>query len=137
MRVSGTLILTAAVLLCSIAVNAQQTNPVERQVSNPITDTPNINPVSAQENVAPKPRRSGLAPEGGDGELVVYSDRQEVEGEEGKRVLRHIGNVDVRVTVRLTCGARCPTVRVGDYVEVDGEKVHEQLNEAESVTVVR
>jgi hypothetical protein len=48
-----------------------------------------------------------------------------------------IGNVDGRVTVRLRCGSSCPTVRVGNYVEVDGEKVHEQLYEAESVTVVR
>jgi hypothetical protein len=48
-----------------------------------------------------------------------------------------IGNVDGRVTVRLRCGTRCPTIRAGDYVEVDGEKVHEQLYEAESVTVVR
>ena len=48
-----------------------------------------------------------------------------------------LGNLDGRVTVLLRCGARCPTIRVGDYVEVDGEKVHEQLYEAESVTVVR
>jgi hypothetical protein len=41
------------------------------------------------------------------------------------------------VAVRLRCGARCPTVRVGDYVEVDGEKVHEQFYEAESATVAR
>lgn len=48
-----------------------------------------------------------------------------------------IGNIDGRVIVRLRCGTRCPAIGVGDYVEVDGEKVHEQLYEAESVTVVR
>ena len=48
-----------------------------------------------------------------------------------------IGNVDGRVTIRLACTTDCPTVRVGDYLEVDGEKVHEQLYEAESVTVAK
>ena len=42
-----------------------------------------------------------------------------------------------RVTVLLRCGSSCPTVHVGNYVEVDGEKVHEQFYEVESVTVVR
>ncbi len=76
---------------------AQQTNPVERQVSNPITDTPNINPVSAQQSVVlPGPKKkSSFGEEGGDGEVVVYSDKQLVEGEKGKRVVRHSGNVDV------------------------------------------
>jgi len=82
----------------SILSNAQQTNPVERQVSNPITDTPNINPVSAEQKVtAPKPKKKPLFDrEGGDGEVVVYSERQTVEGGKGGRVIRHSGNVDVR-----------------------------------------
>src|SRR5688500_8722368 len=83
------------------SVMAQQTNPVERQVTNPITDTPNINPVSAQQDVsAPKiKKKPSFEQEGGDGEVVVYSDRQVVEGEQGKRIVRHIGNVDVRYGV--------------------------------------
>ncbi|MEO7539992.1 MAG: putative LPS assembly protein LptD, partial [Pyrinomonadaceae bacterium] len=82
-------------------VFAQETNPVDRQVSNPITDTPNINPISAQQNVnAPVlKRKPGVEPEGGDGEVVVYSDRQTVEGVQGARVVKHIGNVDVRYGV--------------------------------------
>jgi LPS-assembly protein len=86
----------AGVALCAAAA-AQQTNPVERQVANPITDTPNINPVSAEQNIsAPKAKRPTVAPEGGDGEVVVYSERQSVEGPSGKRVVRHSGNVDLR-----------------------------------------
>ncbi len=78
--------------------NAQQTDPVERQVSNPITDTPNINPVSAEQIVAaPKPKKKPTFDrEGGNGEVVVYSDRQTVEGGKGGRVIHHSGNVDVR-----------------------------------------
>src|SRR5262245_24168444 len=76
---------------------AQQTNPVDRQVSNPITDTPNINPISNEQNIAaPKPKKkASFDEEGGSGEVVVYSDRQTAEGEKGHRVIRHTGNVDV------------------------------------------
>ncbi len=92
-------LLLAGTALC-LTISAQQTNPVERQVSNPITDTPNINPVSAEQSIAsPKPRKNDPPAEGGDGELVVYSERQTVEGEKGKRIIRHIGNVDVRYGV--------------------------------------
>ncbi|HEY0460457.1 MAG TPA: LPS assembly protein LptD [Pyrinomonadaceae bacterium] len=85
------------VVLCVSAARAQQTNPVDRKVSNPITDTPNIDPVSEENSIkAPQKNKSGYTPEGGDDEVVVYSERQTVEGEEGKRVVTHTGNVDVR-----------------------------------------
>jgi len=90
----------ATPLLITVAltglITAQQTNPVDRQVSNPITDTPNINPVSAEQIIAaPKPKKTGVEPEGGDGEVVVYSNSQTVEGEKGSHIVHHIGNVDV------------------------------------------
>lgn len=77
---------------------AQQTNPVDRQVSNPITDTPNINPVANEQRaITPKVvRKPSVEPEGGDGELVVYSERNSAEGAVGSRIVRHSGNVDVR-----------------------------------------
>lgn len=84
--------------LLAATVSAQQTNPVERQVANPITDTPSVNPISPEQRIAaPKPKKKQtVEPEGGDGEVVVYSDRQSVSGESGKRVVTHEGNVDVR-----------------------------------------
>jgi uncharacterized repeat protein (TIGR01451 family) len=48
-----------------------------------------------------------------------------------------IANRDGLVTVMLLCGNQCPTIRVGDYLEADGEKQHEFLFEAESVTITR
>lgn len=85
----------------AILLLGQQTNPVERQISNPITDTPNINPIAAEKKItAPKTtRKPRVDPEGGDGELVVYSDRNTVEGEDGKRIVKHSGNVDARYGV--------------------------------------
>ena len=86
------------ILALSVMTAAQQTNPVDRQVSNPITDTPNINPVATEQIIAaPKPKKKpGVEPEGGDGEVIVYSNSQTVEGEKGSRVVHHTGNVDVR-----------------------------------------
>ncbi|MCY7374517.1 MAG: LPS assembly protein LptD, partial [Pyrinomonadaceae bacterium] len=48
-------------------------------------------------NKTPKKQTdSGYQPEGGDDELVVYSEREPIEGEAGKRVIVRSGNVDVR-----------------------------------------
>lgn len=77
--------------------NAQDPNPVERQVANPITDTPNINPVSAQQSIkAPKTKKSEDDKAVSDGEVVVYSEKQFAEGPDGRRILTYVGNVDAR-----------------------------------------
>jgi hypothetical protein len=46
-----------------------------------------------------------------------------------------IANRDGNVRVNLLCGSQCPTIRVGDYVQVDGEKQSEVLFDATDVTV--
>lgn len=92
------IILLAIACVISPAALAQQTNPVERQVANPITDTPNVNPISAEQSIVPPKtkKKPSVEPEGGNGEVVVYSEKQTVEGEQGKRIVVHEGNVDVR-----------------------------------------
>ena len=108
-------------------LHAQRTNPVDRQVANPITDTPNVNPISTDQNTSTgKPKRPGVDPEGGSGELVVYSEQQSVEGTDGKRILRHSGNVDVRYGIYRMQADRI-VIRSGrpidttppDYAELD------------------
>ncbi len=86
------------VFLGWFAATAQQTNPVDKKVADPITDTPNVNPVAPEQNIkAPQPKQnSGYKQEGGGEDLVVYSKRQTVEGADGKRVVIHSGDVDVR-----------------------------------------
>src|SRR5689334_15792333 len=96
MRLRNLTILACLAASLVIPISGQQTNPVERQVSNPITDTPNINPISAAQSIAaPKKIKPTFESEGGDGEVVVYSDHQSVEGEKGRRVVKHSGNVDL------------------------------------------
>ncbi len=79
-------------------VPAQNTNPVEREVANPITDEPNVNPVAPQQEVkiANQKEDLGFEPEGGGDRIVVYSNKQTASGEEGNRIVTHEGNVDVR-----------------------------------------
>ncbi|HTH50407.1 MAG TPA: LPS assembly protein LptD, partial [Pyrinomonadaceae bacterium] len=96
-RLTGALLIALSV---PAAAYLQQTNPVERQLANPITDTPNINPIAPSTVVSPVPKRTPtFKPEGGEGEVVIYSDRQTVEGEKDKRIVHHIGNVDLRYGV--------------------------------------
>lgn len=114
-------------LILSLAGNAQQTNPVDRQVSNPITDTPNINPISAQQDIsAPKVKRGMLEPEGGDGEVVVYSDNQTVEGPEGKRILTHVGNVDVRFGIYRMQADKIQIIESENKMIAEGSVVFDQ-----------
>ena len=124
MRNFAPLFLTLAVGLFWVPAVAQQTNPVDRQVANPITDTPNINPVSAQQNIAPpKKNKPSFDPEGGDGDVVVYSDKQTVEGEEGKRILVYTGNVDVRYGVYRLQADKVTLIEAEDKMIAEGSVV--------------
>ncbi len=86
------------VFLFAFAAHGQQTNPVDKQVANPITDTPNVNPVAPEQDIKTPNRPPNLngRPQLADDELEVVSVRQIIEGEDGKRILIHSGNVDVR-----------------------------------------
>ena len=86
------------VILCAFRAIAQDTNPVEKQVANPLPDEKTANPVASEQTVkTPKKQTdSGYQPEGGDDELVVYSTRETIEGEAGRRIIVRSGNVDVR-----------------------------------------
>ncbi len=85
-------------VLCAFPAIAQDTNPVEKQVANPLPDQTNANPVAPEQTAKPpkKQAESGYRQEGGGDELVVYSTRETIEGEEGKRVITRSGNVDAR-----------------------------------------
>ena len=85
------------VLLFAFAIKAQQTNPVDKQVSNPLTDTQNVNPVAPEQDIkAPKRKPEAENPQGlGDDEVAFDSGKVTSEGEEGNRISVHSGNVDV------------------------------------------
>ena len=109
-------------------VTAQNTNPVERQVENPITDTPNVNPIAPERSVvAPKQKQEeGYKPEGGDDEVVVYSERQSVEGEKGNRVIVHEGNVDLRYGIYRLQADKITVYEAENKVVAEGSVIFDQ-----------
>ena len=109
-------------------VKAQDTNPVEKKVANPITDTPNVNPISPEQDIrAPKKKQdSGYTPEGGDDEIVVYSEKQTVEGEEGKRINTYIGNVDVRYGIYRIQADKITIYEATNRMVAEGSVVFDQ-----------
>ncbi|MBA2619930.1 MAG: LPS-assembly protein LptD [Acidobacteria bacterium] len=100
---------------------AQDTNPVERQVANPLTDTPNVNPLSTQQNTVSTPNKKTNKPEtlGGDDQLFIDYLRVTSEGKEGSRVITHTGNVDVHYGIYRLQADKIT------YYEADGRLVAE------------
>ena len=109
---------------------AQQTNPVDRKVTNPMTDTPNVNPLTQDQPVQTRqtPRR-GEIPQTGD-TVTIDSQKQTEIGKDPKaRIVIFEGNVDIRVgTYRLQAD------KVTDYeaenrVVADGNVVFDQADQ--------
>src|SRR6266545_2044652 len=96
-------LLACLALACGSAsfTNAQQTNPVDRKVENPITDTPNVNPLQQDQPVQPIRRGTPPTIQPGD-ELAVEYSKLTVSGPKENRVSVYEGNVDARIgTYRL------------------------------------
>lgn len=106
---------------------AQEPNPVERQVANPLTDTPNINPVSPQQDItAPKPKKLSFEPEGGDGEVVVYSATESITGEQDNRIIVREGNVDVRYGIYRLQADKITIIERENKIIAEGSVVFDQ-----------
>ncbi len=110
-------------------IKAQDTNPVERQVANPLTDTPNINPVMSEQQTVKPPKTnqdSGYIQEGGDDELVVYSTKESVEGEEGSRIFTRTGAVDVRYGIYRLQADKITIYQADSRMVAEGSVVFDQ-----------
>jgi len=127
MRLPKVLTAILFVICAAVVGTAQQTNPVDRRVANPITDTPNINPISPEQSVAaPKTKKTSFEQEGGNGEVVVYSDKQTVEGEKGKRIVVHEGNVDVHLGIYRLQADKVTIYEAESKMVLDGSVVFDQ-----------
>lgn len=120
------IILSSLVFLLFLTGKAQQTNPVERQVANPITDTPNVNPISVEQDIS-APKSKASADQLGDlGEVEIFSERQTVEGEVGKRILVYTGNVDVRFGIYRLQADKITLYEAEDKMDAQGSVVFDQ-----------
>jgi len=80
---------------------AQQTNPVDRKVENPITDTPNVNPLQQDQPIRPTATSQSQTGQASD-ELSVVCNKESIAGTKENRISICEGNVDARIgTYRL------------------------------------
>jgi len=93
----------AVIGLFAINTFGQQTNPVDRKVVNPMTDTPNVNPLTQDQPIPPRtPAKKGDQPQLTDTLTVDAQKSTETGKEKGQRIVFHEGNVDARIgTYRL------------------------------------
>src|SRR5438067_5118488 len=109
------------ILVCASAVLAQQTNPVDRKVENPVTDTPYVNPLQQDQPVRP-PAIKIPAIQAGD-KLDVTCARQSVTGTKEARVEVCEGAVDARIgTFRLQAD-KITTFDAKNLIVADGNVV--------------
>jgi LPS-assembly protein len=116
------ILVTALVFFLSYSALGQRTNPVDRRVSNPIPDGTSRIPVQGQKDDV----SDTSTEEGGDGELVVYSELQSVEGDPGKRILRHQGKVDVRYGIYRLRAERLVIYEETGVILAEGEVIFDQ-----------
>jgi LPS-assembly protein len=92
---------TATIVLCLLAfavtVSAQQPDPVERKVENPMSDTPNVNPLINDEPTRPRVPVRKVEGTKSVEELSINSDKQSLSGPDTARVVVYEGNVDAHI----------------------------------------
>jgi LPS-assembly protein len=105
----------------------QQANPVERKVLNPITDTPNVNPLQQEQPIRPRlPVRTGNAADQSTENLDIDSDRQTATGAEGARVVVNEGNVDARIGIFRLQADKLTVYEATNRVVAEGNVVFDQ-----------
>lgn len=107
-------------------VEAQQTNPVDRQVTNPMTDAPNVNPLSQEQPVIRTRRRTDGAGQQPTDELEVRSGTQTVSGPEDGRVFAYEGNVDARIGIYRLQADKVTVLESKNLVIAEGNVVFDQ-----------
>ncbi|HKR02471.1 MAG TPA: LPS assembly protein LptD [Pyrinomonadaceae bacterium] len=124
--------LALAVLLCLAAgkvAPAQQTNPVDRQVTNPVTDTPNVNPLTQEQPIRPQlPAEKPDSPQSTE-VLTVSAGKQTVTGPKEAVVSVYEGNVDARIgTFRLQAD-KVTVYEASNRVVAEGNVVFDQADQ--------
>ncbi|HLM58344.1 MAG TPA: LPS assembly protein LptD, partial [Pyrinomonadaceae bacterium] len=125
-----------ACLLLAAPARAQQTqtNPVDRKVENPLTDTPSVNPLSQdQPPIRPRRRQTQAPARPGEkqeeqplDELDARSDKQSASGPEGARVTVLEGNVDIRVGIFRLQADKVTDYEAKNLVIAEGNVVFDQ-----------
>jgi len=125
-RIALFLLCAMFVLLTEPAVLAQDTNPVDRQVTNPMTDTPNVNPLNQDQPIRSKVRpRSPDALQPGD-KLTVTSDKETSSGDKDNHIVVEEGNVDARIGTYRIQADKITIYEATNKVLAEGNVVFDQ-----------
>lgn len=118
----------ALIWLCASPSFAQQTNPVDRKVENPITDTPYINPLQQDQPVRPTGpgKVPGIQP--GD-QLEVTCARESFSGPKEARVSVCEGNVDARIGTYRLQADKVTVYDARTLMVADGNVVFDQADQ--------
>jgi len=117
------------ILACQF-VFAQQTNPVDRKVANPMTDTPNVNPLNNDQPVQPRrPSPQGGVQGSSTDEITVVASRQSGSGPENARVVIYEGNVDVRIGTYRLQADKVTVYDAENRVVAEGNVVFDQADQ--------
>lgn len=111
--------------VCASRVSAQQTDPVDRKVTNPITDTPNVNPLNQNQPIRPQLPAQKTEPVSTDS-LTVDSGTQTVSGPENARVFVYEGNVDARIGTYRLQADKVTVYQATDKAIAEGNVVFDQ-----------
>jgi LPS-assembly protein len=109
---------------------AQQPNPVDRQVTNPNSDTPNVNPLTQDQPIVVQPKAATPAgekpPPQATDLLKVEADKQTVSGPKEARVVAYEGNVDVHIGVYRLQADKVTVYEAGNRVVAEGNVIFDQ-----------
>ena len=106
-------------------VPAQETSPVERKITNPITDTPNVNPLQQDQPVRPTSPGKPPGIQAGD-ELRVDANHKTVTGTKGAIVEVDEGNVDARIGTYRLQADKVTVYEATNMVIAEGNVVFDQ-----------
>src|SRR5689334_14906745 len=119
---------TLLVVFACPCVFAQQTNPVDRKVANPMTDTPNVNPLNNDQPVQRRPATQNGVPGTATDELNVESTKQSVSGPENARVFLYEGNVDARIGTYRLQADKITVYEAENKIVAEGSVVFDQAD---------
>src|SRR5437660_9929097 len=110
---------------CTAAALAQQTNPVDRKVTNPVTDAPNVNPLQQDQRVRPaSPGRPGPIQSGDS--LEVTCNKETRTGPKNAGVSVCEGNVDARIGTYRLQADKVTVYEATNKLIADGNVVFDQ-----------
>src|ERR1051325_832783 len=110
-------------------VFAQQTNPVDRKVANPMTDTPNVNPLNTDQPVQRRPATQGGVQGTRTDQITVEASKQTGSGPENARIVIYEGNVDVRIGTYRLQADKVTVYEAENRVVAEGSVVFDQADQ--------